>query len=261
MKRRNSRQTFLGENFLKSLDRDKIAVVGAGGGGSLVAASLAHIGFKNYFICDPDDFEESNINRLFGSGPSDVESNTPKIEIISRMVRYVEPSANIFAKKLRWQRCIKMKEFLECKIIFSCLDDFSNRIQIEAFSRKNGIILIDIGLSIKKDKSGQYHSMGQIVLSHPDGPCFKCLDFITDKDLEIESSNYGDVGSRPQVIWANSILANTAVGLGVEILSGWTGKNPKIFYKHLCGNKLNLLDNFKVENKSFSGKKCTHYTN
>ena len=47
--------------------------------------------------------------------------------------------------------------------------------------------------------------MGQTVLSHPKGPCFKCYNFITDEDLAKEA-NYGDAGVRPQVIWANSIF-------------------------------------------------------
>lgn len=259
MKDRNSRQTFLGEGFLKALEKEKVALVGLGGGGSLIAASLVHIGFKNFFICDPDDFEESNINRLLGAHFIDIESNTPKIEIISRMMRSVEPGANITSKKKRWQDCVDIKEFQESKIIFSCLDDFSNRIQIESFARKNGIVLIDIGFSIKEDSNGNYHSMGQIVLSHPDGPCFKCLDFITDKDLETEASKYGDVGSRPQVIWANSILANTAIGLSVEILSEWTGKKPKVFYKHFDGNTLELYDNFKAGSGFYKASKCEHY--
>ena len=96
-------------------------------------------------------------------------------------------------------------------------------------------------------------------MSHPEGPCFKCLDFITDRDLEVEASKYGSVGIRPQVIWANAILANIAVGLGVEILSEWTGKNSKVFYKHFDGNSLTVKNNIKVEMNVFENRKCSHY--
>lgn len=105
-------------------------------------------------------------------------------------------------------------------MIFSGMDDLSNRLQLEAFARRHKIPLIDIGLSIEADSMGDFHSMGQIALSHPEGPCFRCYGFIADADLEEEAQGYGNVGARPQVIWANSILASVAVGLGIEIMSG-----------------------------------------
>ena len=102
--------------------------------------------------------------------------------------------------------------------------------------------------------------MGQVVLSHPDGPCFKCYEFITDEDLKAEAAKYGDVGIRPQVIWANGILASAAIGIGVEILSGWTKRQPTAFYNHFDGNKLNLFDNHKVQSGAFEGSfRCQHY--
>ena len=258
MKEINSRQEFLGNDFLSSLNRISIGVVGLGGGGSIIISSLAHIGFKKLFICDPDDFEESNMNRLLGAHITDIKNKTSKVDISERVLLSIDPSIEIMKKKTIWQKCIESEELKKCKIIFSCLDDFSNRVQLESFTRKNGIILIDIGLTIRSDGQGNFHSMGQVVMSHPEGPCFKCLEFITDNDLKLEASRYGKVGNRAQVIWANSILANTAIGLGVEILSKWTGIELKVFYMHFDGNKLTLFENFKVKSGYFQEKKCEH---
>ena len=199
------------------------------------------------------------MNRLLGAHYSDIKNNTPKVDIAERVLLSIDPSIKLIKKKSIWQECIESEEMKECKLLFSCLDDFSNRIQLESFTRKNEIILIDIGLTIKSDSQGNFHSMGQVAMSHPDGPCFKCLEFITDNDLGLEASKYGEVGIRPQVIWANSILANTAVGLGVEILSEWTGETPKVFYKHFDGNKLIVFENFKVESGYFKLNRCKHY--
>lgn len=255
----NSRQTFLGNKFLSSLDQVRVGVVGLGGGGSIVISSLAYIGFKRFFICDPDNFEESNMSRLLGAHNTDIKNRTPKVNIAERALRSVDPSIELIKKRKIWQECIESEEMKECRIIFSCLDDFSNRIQLESFTRKNGIVLIDIGLTIKSDTQGNFYSMGQVVMSHPEGPCFKCLEFIADNDLALEASKYGESGIRPQVIWANSILANTAVGIGVEILSKWTGKSPKVFYRHFDGNQLILFENLKVKSGYFKEKKCNHF--
>lgn len=260
MNDRNSRQSFLGDNFLNELETMPIAIIGAGGGGSIIFNELAHVGFKNYFICDPDDFEESNINRLLGSHFSDIADKTPKIEIAIRTIKSIVPDASIQSFKKIWQECVQNHHFQNCKIIFSCLDNFANRVQIESFARKYGIVLIDIGLSIKEHSPKNFQMMGQVVLSHPKGPCFKCYNFITEKDLEREAENYGDAGIRPQVIWANSILASAAIGLGVDLMSNWTKKSPTAFYKCFDGNTLSLVDHPRILVGSFDEfEDCPHF--
>lgn len=260
MKEKNSRQSFLGDDFLNQLPHIQVGIIGLGGGGSVIASSLAHVGFLNYFICDPDNFEESNLNRLLGARFTDIKEETPKVDIITRVIKSIEPEAKIKKEQKVWQECIEIDEFKKCKILFSGLDDFANRVQLEAFARKNKIILIDVGLTIKKASDGLFYSMGQVVMSHPNGPCFKCLGFITDEDLEAEATRYGDVGERPQVIWANSMLANVAVGHAIDLLSGWTSNNSTAFYKHLDGNKLSMFDNFKLESGYYDNKKCDHFS-
>lgn len=260
MSERNSRQSFLGDKFLAEMPNIPVAIAGLGGGGSIIVNSLPHIGFENYFVCDPDDLEEPNITRQLGSKYEDIRNKTPKIDIAERVIRGVQPRAKVCAHKKTWQECIEIEEFQSSRIIFSCLDDFSNRMQIEAFARRHRIPLIDIGLTIKKAKTGSFYMMGQTVLSHPKGPCFKCYNFITDEDLAKEASNYGDAGVRPQVIWANSILANIGVGLAVEILSQWTEQSITAFYKHLDGNKMEVFDNLKIKSGIFNESfKCPHY--
>lgn len=259
MSERNSRQSFLGDEFEEILKMERVGIIGYSGGGSHIGELLARYGFRKFFICDPDEFEESNIHRLVGSYFEDIKDETPKVDIAERVIRNILPDADIVKAKKKWQECINYKQFLECKIIFAGLDDFANRVQLESFCRSNGIVLIDIGMSVKK--SGEsYFSMGQVVLSHPEGPCFKCLDFITDKDLELEASRYGAVGIRQQVASINGILANVAVCLGVELLSGWTGSERVTFYKMLDGNILDLMDHPKVGELSLNKCKCSHYS-
>ena len=98
MLERNSRQTFLGDDFLTDIQNHFVSIIGAGGGGSIIFNELAHIGFKNYFVADPDDFEESNINRLLGSSHSDIEAQTPKIHIAERTIKRILPEATIVTK-------------------------------------------------------------------------------------------------------------------------------------------------------------------
>jgi hypothetical protein len=43
--------------------------------------------------------------------------------------------------------------------------------------------------------------------------------------LAAEAARHGDAGGRPQVVWPNGALASTAVGLAVDLVTGWTRKN------------------------------------
>ena len=258
MKERNSRQSFLGENFDVMMTTIRVGIVGYSGGGSHTGQLLAHYGFKNYYICDPDIFEHSNIHRLIGSCEADVERETPKVDIAERVIKGIIPDADVIKAKKKWQECIDDPKFRECKIIFAGLDNFANRVQLESFCRQNGIILIDIGMSVKKADE-RFYSMGQVVMSHPEGPCFKCIDFITDRDLEIEASRYGAVGVRQQVASINGTLANTAVTLAIQILSTWIEAKRVVFYKTYDGNELDMMNHPRVAQCLADGCRCPHY--
>ena len=63
---------------------------------------------------------------------------------------------------------------------------------------------------------------GQVILSMPGGPCMFCLGFLTEEKLGREAANYGAAGGRPQVVWPNGVLASTAVGVAVDLLTDWS---------------------------------------
>jgi hypothetical protein len=60
-----SRQAIaFGPAIQSKLARLKVAIVGLGGTGSVIATELAHLGVLNYVLIDPDIVDESNLNRL-----------------------------------------------------------------------------------------------------------------------------------------------------------------------------------------------------
>ena len=61
---------------------------------------------------------------------------------------------------------------------------------------------------------------------------------IDDENLSDEGRRYGDAGIRPQVVWANGVLASTAVGLAIDSLNGWTRTVPEkgVVYLSYDGN-------------------------
>jgi hypothetical protein len=81
---------------------------------------------------------------------------------------------------------------------------------------------IDIGMDVHGKESPVIG--GQVILSSPDGLCMRNIGFLTNEKLAQEAARYGDVVGREQVIWPSGVLASTAVGMAVDLVTNWTRK-------------------------------------
>lgn len=228
-----SRQSFLGPLLEPALKNARIAIIGLSGGGSHVVQQLAHIGFENLYLFDPDVIEETNLTRLVGATAEDVVNCRPKVVIAERVIRAVNPNSTVRAFQDKWQ---ERTEHLRCAdIILGCIDSFLCRRDLELFARRYGLPYIDVGMGV--DPVGEaYRMYGQAVLSIPGGPCFSCLRLLTPDNLAREGRRYGSAGMRPQVVWANGVLASTAVGMLMDLLTAWGGRHSAFPFASFDGN-------------------------
>lgn len=233
---RFSRQSFLGEEAEKTIATATVGIVGLGGGGSHIAQQLAHVGFRRFRLFDGDLIEDSNLNRLAGGTEIDVAMKMPKVIIAERVIRGIAPSADIVRHQARWQE--HPEALRACDLIFGNVDGYRERWELQVCSRRYCIPYVDIGLDVADVGDEGPKMRGQVILTVPGGPCMKCIDFITDENLDEEGARYGDAGPRPQVVWANGVLASTAVGLAVDLLTGWTrSQHPlRVVYLSYDGN-------------------------
>jgi molybdopterin/thiamine biosynthesis adenylyltransferase len=251
----NNRQSFLGDNLDNILDNCLIGVVGLGGGGSQIVQQLAHIGFRNYVLYDFDKIEDTNINRLVGATKCDIAQMTPKLSIAIRLIKGLQPDALITPIDKKWQD--QPDDLKSCDIIFGCLDGYQNRAELEAWARRSLIPYIDIGMDVRRPDNEPPRMSGQVFASIPGLPCMRCYDLINEIVLAQEALAYGAAGIRPQVIWPNSMLAATAVGLAINLLTNWTDKcEEQTIYYEYDGNKGTIRPHPKCEMKWTS---CEHY--
>jgi len=249
----SSRQSFLGPLLPNALDHARIAVIGLSGGGSHVVQQLAHVGFQNYLLFDPDEIEGTNLTRLVGATMADVDARAPKTEIACRVIQSVQPKAIIRAFPTRWQ---VHAEHLKCAdLIFACVDSFLARRDIEMLARRYRIPLIDIGMDVRRQGNG-FRMAGQSVLCLPHGPCLFCQRVLTPELLAQEGTAYGSAGPRPQVVWANGVLASTAVGMAIDLLTAWSGDEAVCPFATLDGNLGTLGRDARRE---YCPTRCTHY--
>jgi molybdopterin/thiamine biosynthesis adenylyltransferase len=229
------RQGFLGANSYAVLANATIGFVGLGGGGSHIVQQCSHAGIGGYVVVDPDTIDDTNTNRLVGGTLADVAAKMPKVSIAARIIRGLNPKARVIERQCSWHEATD--ELKRCEVIVGAVDSFKEREQLERFARRYLIPYIDIGMDVWKLPSGEHFIGGQVVLSTPGNPCLRCCGIITDERLSQEAQTYGAAGPRPQVVWPNGILASTAVGLVMQLLSAWHQKIPAFTYLQYDGNK------------------------
>jgi hypothetical protein len=217
---RFSRQSFLGASAAQIIIGCHVGIIGLGGGGSHIAQQLAHVGFSRFSIFDNDTVESSNLNRLVGGTHSDAKKRTPKVSVAARLIKGVNPGAHIEKVKSRWQDAAE--RLRDCDIVFGCVDSYAERRDIEIATRRYLMPYLDIGLDVHQAGIEPPRMAGQVILSMPGELCMSCLGFLTETKLSREAERYGAAGPRPQVVWANAVLASSAVGIAIDLLTDWT---------------------------------------
>jgi hypothetical protein len=252
---RFDRQSFLGENSQFLLSKVRIGIIGVGGGGSHIIQQLSHIGILNYSVFEFDKTDKTNLNRLIGAGLEDAKESKAKTDIALEMIQKLNPNADIrvFGK---WQE--NPEEIQKCDIVVGGVDSFLGRRDLEAECRRFMVPYIDLGMDVHNDYEGEPPSMsGQVILSMPEFPCMTCMGFLNDQNLSKEAAKYGKAGGKPQVVWSNGVLASTAIGLMVDLITGWTKQQDKLVYIAYDGNK-GVLENH-VRLKFIENKTCDHF--
>jgi hypothetical protein len=224
------RQSFLGADSDARLAAATVGLVGLGGGNSHVVQQLVHLGVGGFVLLDDDIITITNLNRLVGGTVNDVKAERPKVEIAARVIRAVNPDARIVMRRAKWQ---EVGDLLKgCDII--------------------------VGMDVTPlPGAGQSLVSGQVVLSMPGEPCLRCLQLVTDERLKAEAQRYGVAGSRPQVVWPNGLLASTAVGVVVQLLTPWMADPPRSAYFAYDANLGTVTLSDRLARRH--GKPCPHY--
>lgn len=220
-----------------------------------MAQQLAHVGFQQFEIFDPDAVEFSNLNRNVGSTRRDVEASRPKAVIARRVIRGVQRDSDVVVHRCRWQECAE--SLRACDLVVGCVDSFSVRRELEVSCRRHLQPYVDLGLDVHQVEGEPPQLGGQVILSMPGSPCMECLGFLTPERLAREASRYGAAGIRPQVVWGNGILASAAVGLIVDLVTGWTQSERPWAYLSYDGNRSTLGPHPRVHYHETTV--CGHY--
>ncbi len=253
---RMSRQSFLGPDAQQIFSTKRVGIVGLGGGGSHIVQQLAHLGFCNFSLFDPDRVETSNLNRLVSATRSDAFANTAKTEVARRLIEGLIEKPNVELYQDRWQ--VYPDGLRKCDIVFGALDGLQERKELQVFTKRYAIAYIDLGLTVATVGGQPPRMTGQVALVTSESPCLMCLGIVTEEQLALEAAEYGHAGIRPQVVWANAALAASAVGLAVNLLTNWTRQNITSEYLSYDANRSEVGVHPR-KSQGYIASTCSHF--
>ena len=155
----------------------RIAIVGCGGTGSVIAEQLVRLGVRKLILIDPDELSSSNVTRVYGSTPDDV--GKPKVQILGDHLQRIAPDAIVD----RVQGMITMKPIAKrlsaCDLIFGCTDDNAGRLVLSRLATYLLIPVIDCGVLLTSGDTGLLEGIhGRVTVLVPGQACLICRDRI-----------------------------------------------------------------------------------
>ena len=219
----------------------KVAVVGLGGVGSLVAEYLARLGVGNLLLIDPDAIETSNLSRVVGATRTDVETGQLKTQIAVRHVREMTTGAELqpIASDVARQSVAQLLR--DCDFIFLAADSMRARLVVNALAHQYLVPAIQMGAKIRRGHRGELEdAMSAVRHVRPGAGCLWCNGLIDPTQLAIEAKSdserkeqaYGVQEPNPSVITLNAVAAAHAVNDFLFDFLGLRNGNVEAVYQH-----------------------------
>ena len=232
-----------GEPGQRLLRRLHVAVIGAGGTGSLACQQLAHLGVAHVTVIDPDVVDETNLNRLVGSVPSDV--GLPKVEVAARMIRGINRRAAVRAMRADVVDDDVARLLSTFDLVLSCTDSHASRAVVNQAAYQHLVPAIDMGVSITVADGAVTHVTGRIQMLSPGLPCLTCAgaldgeqirrELLTPEQRAADPYVQGVHEPQPAVISINSTVTSLAITMLLGAVTPVPAKPRHLQYDGIRG--------------------------
>lgn len=212
----------------KQLEKLRVAIVGLGGTGSIMAQQLVHLGIRDFILIDHDSIEETNLNRVVGAGRPDLGAS--KAAIAARYIHAFSSDIKVEMVAGDVSRDSVARRLIDADVIMCCTDSHGSRSVIQQVSYQHLIPCIDMGSTIIQDKGEVTGIFGRVQLLAPGLPCLWCSDLLDAAEIRRDMMNEAErrldpyiVGSRepaPSVISLNGTVVSLAVTMLLGIAVG-----------------------------------------
>ncbi|MER9645238.1 ThiF family adenylyltransferase [Mesorhizobium sp. M0239] len=244
----------------------KVGIVGLGGTGSLVAQQLAHLGVRNFILVDDDTIEASNLNRVAGALPNDVNL-TKKVYVAERMIRGLRPDANL--KTIDADVTVEgvARQVIEADLVFNCTDTHASRHVLNTAAYQFLTPVIDMGVSITVDAEMRARLAGHVKMLAPGLACLWCArhldagqvrsEMMTEEQRRADPYFQGAANApQPAVISLNGVVASLAVTMLLSAVAGVPAEPRYLVYDGNRG-RTNAIEDTPNPDCNFCGANST----
>jgi len=223
------------------LSGQKVGVVGAGGGGSLIVEYLARLGVGHLVVIDPDRVDATNLPRIVGATrrdawpwltdslrPSPVRRlgkrlATSKVRVARRVARVASPDIRFDAIEGNIVDDSVARLLVDCDYLFLAADSMQARLVFNAIIHQYLIPGVQVGAKVVLDNDGgEILDVFSVVRPiTPDLGCLWCNGLVSPAGLQEEAigqeerdrQRYVDdpTVTTPSVITLNAVAASHAV--------------------------------------------------
>jgi hypothetical protein len=227
------------------LQRARVGVLGAGGGGMLLVEYLARLGVGEMIVVDPDRVSETNVPRLPGVRAADVHGpfgrrlgrlfgirGRRKVRLAERLAREANPAIRFTGLAMDVADPDAAATLRDVDFLFCAADTMRARLVFNALVQQYGIPGIQIGAKVTSyattGELTDVRSVVRVVL--PGVGCLWCNGLISPRGLAEESLSTDELAAQryvddatiaaPAVITLNAIAASLAAN---DFLLAYTG--------------------------------------
>lgn len=167
-----------------------VGVIGVGGGGSILAEQLAHLGIGRLTVIDPDIVQTHNLSRIMGATDVDAHAGTKKIAVAARTARSIDPTVEIVAIDGDIAELDVAEKLIDCDFLFLATDTATARLVANAIAQSFLIPLVQIGAKVETRPTGEIEQIYTAVRPVlPQRGCLACAGLIDPLLLQREATS------------------------------------------------------------------------
>lgn len=222
----------------QAIQKLRVAIVGLGGTGSVLAQQLVHLGVRDFLLLDPDTLEQTNLNRVVAARESDI--GTPKVEIARRYMQDFSSQVRVQTIVGDVCRSAIAKQLTTVDIIFGCTDSHGSRSVFQQVAYQYLIPCIDMGSTITSSEGAVTGIYGRVQLLSPGHGCLWCSgllnpeeirrDMMSEQERKLDPYIPGAREPAPSVISLNSTMVSMAVTMLLNIVTEVPGEARHLVY-------------------------------
>ena len=227
-----------GEAGQQAIQRLRVAIVGLGGTGSVLAQQLVHLGVRDFLLIDPDTLELTNLNRVVNAREKEIGS--PKVELARRYIEEFSDQARVQVNMGDICRASVAKQLQSVDFIFGCTDSHGSRSVIQQIAYQFFIPCIDVGSTIAASNGEIAGIFGRVQLLSPGHGCLWCSSLLSSEEIRRDMMSEQErrldpyiPGSRepaPSVISLNSTVVSMAVTMFLNVVTDVPGDARHLIY-------------------------------